>query len=47
MMERTLTGKKVWYSKEERSQVVGKCQKKRDVWENTHLGGFEKIFPVN
>ena len=40
MIERTLTGKKNWKSKEEREQEIKKISSKRDRWELNHLGNF-------
>jgi hypothetical protein len=40
MMERTLTGKKVWKNKEEREETIRKLAEKRDRWEMKHLGNF-------
>ena len=46
MQKRVLTGKKVKYSPEEKIEEVKKAQKKRDEFEDKHLGGFERIFPI-
>ena len=40
MMERTLTGKKLMRSKEEREGEVRRLAGKRDRWEMRHLGNF-------
>jgi tubulin polyglutamylase TTLL6/13 len=32
MMERTLTGKKIWYTREEREYLLDKINAKRDTW---------------
>jgi len=32
MMERTLTGKKIWYTREEREFLLDKINAKRDTW---------------
>ena len=40
MMERTLTGKKLMRSKEEREGEVRRLGGKRDRWEMRHLGNF-------
>ena len=40
MLERTLTGKKVVRSKEEREAEVRRMAGRRDKWENKHLGNF-------
>jgi tubulin polyglutamylase TTLL6/13 len=45
LLERTLTGKKTWQSKEERDQLVEKYRLKRNRWEDKHLGNFERIYP--
>lgn len=37
---RTLTGKKVYLTKEQREEMVEKCQTARDAWEDKHLGNF-------
>lgn len=44
-MKRMLTGKKERLTLEEKQEEVKKAQVRRDEWENTHLGGFEKIYP--
>lgn len=40
MIERTLTGKKIWKSKEEREEEIQRLSAKRDKWENKHIGNF-------
>lgn len=35
------------FSSEERSKLVAKAQRERDRWEKKHLGGFEKIYPLD
>ena len=40
MMERTLTGKKVYHTKEERQAILEKLQEMRDVWEDKNIGNF-------
>lgn len=45
MMERTLTGKKVWLGREERERLVESERRRRDLWEDAHLGNFQKVFP--
>jgi tubulin polyglutamylase TTLL6/13 len=45
MMERTLTGKKVWRSREEREIEMKRISEKRDRWEEKHIGNFQKIYP--
>lgn len=46
ILERTLTGKKLWKNKEERELEVKKISHKRDSWEEKHIGNFERIFPL-
>ena len=46
IMERTLTGKKMVRSKEEREGESKRLAAKRDRWEDRHLGNFEKIYPI-
>jgi hypothetical protein len=46
MMERTLTGKKMVRSRENREEEIEKLANKRNRWEDKHLGNFEKVFPV-
>lgn len=45
MIERTLTGKKIWKSKEEREEAIKKFSAKRDRWEVKHIGNFQRIYP--
>lgn len=47
IMERTLTGKKTWQSKEDKDRLIEKYKRKRDHWEDNHLGNFEKLYPVD
>lgn len=44
--KRVLTGKTSRISPEERQADFERAQKERDEWESSHLGGFQKIFPV-
>ena len=44
--KRVLTGKTSRVSAEERQADFERAQKERDEWESSHLGGFQKIFPV-
>ena len=44
-MERTLTGKKAWQSKEERMSLALTLQKQRDEWEKEHIGNYCRAFP--
>jgi len=44
--KRVLTGKTSRVSAEERQADFERAQKERDEWESKHLGGFQKIFPV-
>ncbi|KAL4499341.1 hypothetical protein ABPG72_006927 [Tetrahymena utriculariae] len=46
MQKRVLTGKKVKYTPEEKLEEIKKAQQKRDEYEDKHLGGFERIFPM-
>ena len=45
MIERTLTGKKIWHTKEEREYLLDKINAKRDAWELHHLGNYERVYP--
>jgi tubulin polyglutamylase TTLL6/13 len=40
------TGKKLKLTAEERDILRNEAQKMRDIYENEHLGGFEKIYPT-
>lgn len=44
---RVLTGKKMKLAPEEREALRAEAQKQRDVFEDQHLGGFEKIYPCS
>jgi hypothetical protein len=44
--QRTLLGKSIKLTKEERELAYVEAQKKRDEWEAEHLGGFTKIYPI-
>ena len=46
MQERTLTGKKIYHSKEEKQEIVNRLQKVRDEWEDKNLGNFERMLPI-
>jgi hypothetical protein len=39
-------GKKIKLTPEERAALCAKAQKERDEYENKHLGGFERIYPL-
>jgi len=45
MMERTLTGKKIWHTREEREFLLDKINAKKDAWELNHLGNFDRAYP--
>lgn len=47
MQKRVLTGKKVKLTPEEKNEEIKKAQQKRDDFEDAHLGGFERIFPID
>lgn len=42
---RVFTGKTVKYDREERTKIVAELQRRRDDYENEHMGSFERIFP--
>lgn len=46
MQRRVLTGKQSRLTAEERQQRVADAQHTRDAYEDAHLGGFEKIYPL-
>ena len=46
LMRRAVKGKWPKMTKEEREERKGEAQRKRDRWEDKHLGGFRKIYPV-
>ena len=47
LQQRVLTGKKIKLTPEERQAIFEKAQRERDIWENAHLGGYEKIYPFD
>ena len=47
MQKRVLTGKKVKWSAEEKSAMRLKAIAIRDEYENSHLGDYFKIYPIN
>ena len=47
LQQRVLTGKKIKLTPEEKQATHEKAQHERDVWENSHLGGYEKIYPFD
>ena len=46
IMRRALTGKVERGSKESKEEMAREMQKIRDKWENSHLGGFKKLYPT-
>ncbi|OMJ76038.1 hypothetical protein SteCoe_23175 [Stentor coeruleus] len=44
-MKRALTGKNIKETKEQREEMMAIAQSERDKWENSHLGGFRKLYP--
>lgn len=46
LMKRMLSGKKQKLTQEEKDLLLKDAQSKRDKWEDKHLGGFEKIYPI-
>lgn len=44
--ERLITGKRNILEGKEREQKIKEAQEMRDQYEDKHLGGFERIFPV-
>ncbi|OMJ87548.1 hypothetical protein SteCoe_10725 [Stentor coeruleus] len=44
-MKRALTGKNIKETKEQKAQMINLAQAARDNWENSHLGGFRKLYP--
>lgn len=47
VMKRAFTGKIQKESKEERIEIAKTAQVARDKWENSHLGGFKKLYPCD
>ena len=45
VMKRAFTGKNTKESREERAELARLAQVARDKWENSHLGGFRKLYP--
>ena len=44
--ERLLTGKRQIFEGKEREIAIENAQKNRDQYEDKHLGGFTRIFPL-
>ena len=44
--QRVITGKKIKLSPEEREALRREAQKQRNVFEDSHLGGYEKVYPL-
>ena len=47
IQQRALTGKKIKLTLEEKQAAHEKAQQERDIWESKHLGGYEKIYPLD
>lgn len=47
MQKRVLTGKKIKLTNEEKQELMKQSQEKRDAYENSHLGGYTKIYPID
>ena len=47
IQERMVSGKRKKYSNEERKNHMNEEAKKRNAYEQEHLGGFTKIFVLN
>ena len=45
--ERLLTGKRHIYEGPDRQEKINQAQEVRDKFENKHLGGYQKIFPLD
>jgi tubulin polyglutamylase TTLL6/13 len=44
--QRLLTGKRQIFEGKEREEIIAEAQAARDDYEDKHLGGFQRIFPV-
>jgi len=42
---RVFTGKILKYDREERARLVAEMQVARDLYENDHMGSYERIYP--
>ena len=45
--QRVITGKKVKLTPEQKAQLKEQAQAKRNKYEQAHLGGFKRIYPVD
>lgn len=45
-MERLVTGKRQIFEGKDREEMIAAAQRERDEYEDKHLGGFQRIFPL-